>query len=104
MSNGVRDAQTVSSTIVTLEYPPANGLAGCTVTVADGLMTVNAILDTGQGEQQWNVQLPLVAAPLMLAIAQDMVAELQSEQAAQSSTTDTTADQSTSGDTSTPSS
>lgn len=76
MATGERSEEVEQKVIVTYTYPPANGLAGCTVVLKDGIMTMDATVEIDNQLQEWHTVLPLESAPLMVAIAADMLAEL----------------------------
>ena len=85
MSNGIRSTQTVTTTteIITYTYPGLISGSDVTVTVSNGVMVVDAPMEG----VAWNAVLPLTAAPLMVAIAADMTAELAAQPATQTGAT-----------------
>lgn len=72
MSNGTRAVTPVTTTeVVNYTYALPDGTA-LTVYVQDGLMSLSGTTSAGA----YSATLPLATAPVMLLIAQDMVAEL----------------------------
>lgn len=80
MSNGTRTSQTTTTTTTTVNYV-YTGLTPDTtveVLVADGMMNVTS----NASGIPFSAMLPLAAAPIMVQIAADMVAELATQTAA----------------------
>ena len=77
MTNGTKTTDTVTSTVTTTtyEYPGLDEGSIIHVHVSNGIMVVDALLDG----MAWSAVLPVAAAPLMMAIAQDMMEELAAQ-------------------------